>query len=42
MGAFCALRLMPDAFFEKRSKKRPALEQQVWVGTHPCGEVPVT
>jgi hypothetical protein len=42
MGAFCGVQLMPDAFFEKLNKKRPALEQEVWIGTHADGEVPLT
>jgi hypothetical protein len=42
MGAFCGAQLMPDAFFEKLNKKRPALEQEVWIGTHADGEVPLT
>jgi hypothetical protein len=42
MGAFCGAQLMPDSFFEKLKKKRPGLEQEVWVGTHVDGEVPLT
>jgi hypothetical protein len=42
MGAFCGAQLMSDAFFEKLKKNRPAVEQQVWIGTHSRGEVPLT
>ena len=42
MGAFCGAQLMPDAFFEKLKKKRPLLEQEVWIGTHADGELPLT
>ena len=39
---FCGAQLMPDAFFEKLKKKRPLLEQEVWIGTHADGELPLT
>jgi hypothetical protein len=42
MGAFCGAQLMPDAAFGRLQKKRPVLEQEVWVGTHADGEVPLT
>jgi hypothetical protein len=42
MGAFCGAQLMPDAAFERLRKKRPSLDQAVWIGTHAAGEVPLT
>lgn len=42
MGAFCALQLMPDKKFEQLKMKKAAPEQEVWVGTHSLGEVPLT
>jgi hypothetical protein len=42
MGAFCGAQLMPDSFFEKSKSKRAALEQEIWIGTHSGGEVPLT
>lgn len=42
MGAFCGAQMMPDEFFEKRGKKRAALEQEIWIGSHSGGEVPLT
>jgi hypothetical protein len=42
MAAFCGVQLMSDAAFERLGKKRPALEQEVWLGTHSSGEVPLT
>jgi hypothetical protein len=42
VSAFCGVQLMPDAAFERLQKKRPSLQQEVWVGTHADGEVPLT
>lgn len=42
MGAFCALQMMPDAKFEQLKMKKAAPEQEVWLGTHVRGEVPLT
>jgi Ribosomal protein L7/L12 dimerisation domain len=42
MSAFCGAQLMTDAAFERLQKKRPALEQDVWVGKHADGDVPLT
>jgi hypothetical protein len=42
IGAFCVVQAMPDAAFERLQKKRPSLEQEVWIGTHASGEVPLT
>jgi hypothetical protein len=42
MGAFCGAQLMSDVWFEKMKKKRAALEQEVWIGTHSGGELPLT
>jgi hypothetical protein len=41
MGAFCGAQLMSDAWFEKMKKKRAALEQEVWIGTHSGGQAPL-
>ena len=41
MGAFCGAQLMPDSFFEKLKKKRAPVEQEVWIGSHRDGEVPL-
>jgi hypothetical protein len=42
VSAFCGVQLIPDAAFERLRKKRPSLQQEVWVGTHAGGEVPLT
>jgi hypothetical protein len=42
MAAFCMLQDIDDAEFKKTGKKKPALEQTIWVGTHQDGEVPDT
>jgi hypothetical protein len=41
ISAFCALQKMPPEQFEKRGLKKPAQEQEVWLGSHPRGEVPL-
>ena len=40
MAAFDMLQRMPDAKFKSLGKKKAALEQEVWVGTHRDGELP--
>jgi hypothetical protein len=42
IGAFCGAQGLPDAWFAKVKKKRPPLEQDVWIGTHSDGEVPLS
>jgi hypothetical protein len=42
MSAFCGAQLMPDAAFERLNRTRPSVEQEVWIGTHAKGEVPIT
>jgi hypothetical protein len=42
MAAFCGLQVMSDAFFEKPNRKKASLEQEMWIGTHSAGEVPLT
>jgi hypothetical protein len=41
MGAFCGAQLTSDSWFEKMKKKRAALDQEVWIGTHSRGEIPL-
>jgi hypothetical protein len=41
-GAFCGAQMMPDAWFAKLNKKRASLEQEVWIGTHIRGEMPLS
>jgi hypothetical protein len=40
MAAFQMLQGLTDAQFAELKAQRPALEQEVWVGTHSEGEVP--
>jgi hypothetical protein len=42
IGAFCGVQLMSDEFFKKQNAKRPSLQQEVWIGTHAAGEMPLT
>jgi hypothetical protein len=42
MAAFNMLQMTPDAKFDELKKKKAALEQEVWVGTHKAGEIPHT
>jgi hypothetical protein len=42
MSAFCGAQLMPDAAFERLQKKRPQLEQELWIGSHADAEIPLT
>jgi hypothetical protein len=39
--AFCWLQMMTVEQFEKLSFRKPALEQDVWIGTHTRGETPL-
>jgi hypothetical protein len=39
--AFCALQEAPAEILEKRGLKRPAQEQELWIGTHGREEVPL-
>jgi hypothetical protein len=41
MAAFYGLQLMQDAFFDKPNRKRAPLEQDVWIGIHRDGEIPL-
>jgi hypothetical protein len=40
MAAFNMVQELDSAQFEKINKKKPELEQEVWVGTHSGGQVP--
>lgn len=39
--AFCGLQEVPAETLEKRGLKKPAQEQELWIGTHSRGEVPL-
>jgi hypothetical protein len=41
ISAFCGLQEMPAGSLEQRGMKKPAPEQDVWIGTHSRGEVPL-
>jgi hypothetical protein len=41
MAAFEMLQRTPDAKFKALGKVKAALEQNVWIGTHSKGEVPL-
>jgi hypothetical protein len=41
MTAFCGLREAPAEILEKRGLRKPAQEQELWIGTHSRGEVPL-
>jgi hypothetical protein len=41
MTAFCGLQQVPAEILEKRGLRKPAQEQELWIGTHICGEVPL-
>jgi hypothetical protein len=41
ISAFCGLQELPTETFEQRGLKKPALEQDVWIGTHSRGETPL-
>ncbi len=40
MAAFNMLQGLTDEQFQKMNKKRPNLQQEVWVGSHQAGELP--
>jgi len=40
MAAFNMIQGLDDTTFQKINKKRPPVEQEVWVGAHTNGEVP--
>ena len=42
MAAFSMLQQTPNAKFDELKKKKAALEQDVWIGSHSGGEVPLT
>jgi hypothetical protein len=39
--AFCGLQQTPDGFLEKYGLQKPLPEQELWIGTHSRGEVPL-
>jgi hypothetical protein len=39
--AFCGLQEVPAEILEKRGLRKPAQEQELWIGTHSRGEVPL-
>jgi Ribosomal protein L7/L12 dimerisation domain len=39
--AFCGLQEAPAEILEKRGLRKPAQEQELWIGTHSRGEVPL-
>lgn len=39
--AFCGLQDTPDGFLEQYGLKKPKPEQDLWIGTHSRGEVPL-
>jgi hypothetical protein len=41
ISAFCGLRETPAELLEPRGLKKPAPEQDLWIGTHSRGEVPL-
>jgi hypothetical protein len=41
MAAFSALQEVPDEKFTNLKVKKAALQQDVWIGTHSDGEVPL-
>jgi hypothetical protein len=41
ISAFCGLQEIPAQSFERNGLKKPAPEQDVWIGTHSRGEVPL-
>jgi hypothetical protein len=40
-SAFCGLQVVPAEMLEKRGLQKPAPEQELWIGTHSRGEVPL-
>ncbi len=41
IAAFCGLQEMPTEKFKELGLKKPAQEQEVWIGTHSRGETPL-
>jgi hypothetical protein len=41
ISAFCGLQETPTELLEQRGLKKPAPEQDLWIGTHSHGEVPL-
>jgi hypothetical protein len=41
MTAFCGLQQVPAEILEKRGLRKPVPEQELWIGTHSRGEVPL-
>jgi hypothetical protein len=41
LAAFTDLQKIPSEVFEKRKLQKPSRNQQVWIGTHPEGELPL-
>ena len=41
VSAFCGLQEIPAESLEKRGLKKPSPEQDVWIGTHSRGELPL-
>jgi hypothetical protein len=41
ISAFCGLQEIPTQSLEQRGLKKPTPEQDVWIGTHSRGEVPL-
>jgi hypothetical protein len=41
MAAFSALQEMPHALFAKFKVQKALLQQDVWIGTHSLGQVPL-
>ena len=41
LTAFCGLQQTPVGFLEKYGLQKPLPEQELWIGTHSRGEVPL-
>ena len=41
MAAFTMVQELNSTQFEKINKKKPTLEQEVWIGAHSRGETPL-
>ncbi|MGJ5198350.1 hypothetical protein [Bradyrhizobium sp. HKCCYLRH1030] len=41
ISAFCGLENIPSELLEPRGLKKPAPDQELWIGTHSRGEVPL-
>jgi hypothetical protein len=42
VAAFTTAQLFPDATLQEKGWHKAASEQEVWIGTHSNGEVPLT